>query len=139
MKRIVLDTNVVVSFLTDRNLQQQKIAERIFEQAAAGKVSLVLHQMVVTETVHVLRNLYRVSPQQTAASIRDLLGLPGVIAVDAMPWPRIFEIWPERIAGYADAALAAILRAGDYDSLATFDGDFRRRLRRLGLSSSLEI
>jgi len=36
VKRIVIDTNVVVSFLTDRDLRQQELAARLFQDADAA-------------------------------------------------------------------------------------------------------
>lgn len=51
MKRVVLDTNVLVSFLTDRNAEQQEQASALFEAASSGKTELVLHQIVITELV----------------------------------------------------------------------------------------
>jgi predicted nucleic acid-binding protein len=55
MKRIVLDTNVVLAFLLDRNPQQQADAAHLFAEAAAGHHTLILHQAVITEMVYVLR------------------------------------------------------------------------------------
>lgn len=42
MKRIVVDTNVLVSFLTDRDAEQQEMAAALFEAAAHGEVQIVL-------------------------------------------------------------------------------------------------
>ena len=44
MKRIVIDTNVVISFLTDRDLRQQQMAGKLFEDAASARLEVVLHQ-----------------------------------------------------------------------------------------------
>lgn len=41
MRQILLDTNVLVSYLTDRDPEQQKKAEALFEQAAAGTLALI--------------------------------------------------------------------------------------------------
>jgi predicted nucleic acid-binding protein len=134
MKRIVIDTNVVISFLTDRDPRQQEIAARLFEDTAAAMHEIVLHQTVVTELVYVLQNLYNYDPALVADMIRDLMDMPGVIVVDEMPWTRLFDIWPGRINTYADAALAAVARSGGYEYVATFDRGFRKQLKKLGLA-----
>jgi predicted nucleic acid-binding protein len=133
MKRIVIDTDVVISFLTDRDPRQQGIAARLFEDTAAAKQQVVLHQAVVTEVVYVLQNLYKQAPAVVAAAIRDLMDMPGIIVVDEMPWARLFEIWPGRIETYPDAALAAVAHSGGYEYLATFDRGFRKQLKQLGI------
>ena len=133
MKRIVIDTNVVISFLTDRDLRQQEIAARLFEDAASARLEVVLHQVVITEVVYVLQNLYKQAPAVVASTIRDLMDMPGVIVADEMPWSRLFEIWPGKIETYADAALAAAAASGGHEYLATFDRGFRKHLKRLGI------
>jgi predicted nucleic acid-binding protein len=132
MNRIVIDTNIVISFLTDRDPRQQEIAARMFQDAEAGQHELILHQIVVTEAVYVMRNLYRQTAGEVAATIRELIELPGIIVVDAMPWADLFDIWPQAVEAYADAALVAVTRHGKYDALATFDHDLLRRLKKLG-------
>lgn len=91
MKRIVIDTNVVVSFLTDRDLRQQELAARLFQDAAAGSCEILLHQTVISELVYVLRNLYKQTPQDVAETIRELSEMPGVSVMDEMPWGICFR------------------------------------------------
>ena len=133
MKRVVLDTNVLVSFLTDRDAEQQAQAAALFEAAAQSEVELVLHQIVVGEMVYVLGNLYQVEAQEIAAMIDDLLASPGVKPVDELSWTLVLELWPGRVSDFADAVLAAVALGGRYDAVATFDRRFVRRLRREGI------
>lgn len=133
MNRIVLDTNVVISFLTDRNLEQQELAARLFQDASEGTHELVLHQIVATEVVYVLHNIYNRPVEEVAACLRDLIELPGITVLDKLPWAELFDLWPEKIGSYADAVLAAVTRSGRLDYLATFDRTFRSRLKALGV------
>ena len=51
---IVIDTNALISFVTDRNKSRQdKIAE-LFENAAGLRMSILCPQNVLTEFVYVL-------------------------------------------------------------------------------------
>jgi predicted nucleic acid-binding protein len=135
MKCIVIDTNVVISFLTDRDPRQQEVAARLFEDTATARLQTILHQTVITEVVYVLQNLYKETPATVAATVRDLMDMPGIVVVDEMPWAHLFEIWPSRIGTYADASLAAVTLAGGYEYVATFDLGLRKRLKRLGIRS----
>jgi predicted nucleic acid-binding protein len=133
MNRIVIDTNVIISFLTDRNLDQQKLAAVLFEGALEGRHELILHQIAASEVVYVLHNLYHRSMAEVAASIRDLVELPGVVLIDKMPWTDLFDLWPREMESYADAALVAVARSGKYDYLATFDRNLRNQMKALGV------
>jgi len=135
MKRIVLDTNVVLSFLIDRVPQQQEDAARLFDDATAGIHTLILHQAVITEMVYVLRNLYSVDTTTVAKTLADLLGLPGIIPADEIAWSVLLDLWPESVPDFTDAMLAAVMTQRRYDAIATFDQPFSRRLAKLGLKT----
>ena len=133
MKRVLVDTNVIASFLTDRNRAQQAKAAALLEAAETRRVEVVVAQLVAAELVYVLLNAYGVSRSETAATLRDLLALPGVRTVDTLAWPRVFKLWPAVMSDFADAALAAVAEGEPGTEVATFDAAFRRRLTRLGL------
>lgn len=133
MTRVLLDTNVLVSLLTDRDLEQQAAATRLFEKAADGKLQLILHQAVITELVYVLGNLYAVEATKVAAILDDLLATPGIEPVDEVSWPRLLDLWPVRFADFGDAVLASVASEIPGAAIATFDQKFVRRLRREGL------
>ncbi len=130
MRRVVLDTNVLVSFLTDRNPEQQAQAAALLEAAARGEVELVVHQTIISEMVYVLGNLYHVAAPEIARMIDDLLSSPGVTPIDGVPWERVLGLWPSRFTDFADALLAAATMEGKYDAVATFDRRLIRQLRR---------
>jgi len=131
MMRVLLDTNVVVSFVTDRSRSQQEKAARLFRRAATGSVRISLHQTVAAELVYVLLNVYRRPAAEVAALLADLLDLPGLVPIDAIPWSSVLALWPRIVPDFSDAALAAVAQEGRFDAVATFDRTFARRLRRL--------
>ncbi len=135
MKQVLIDTNVLVSFLTDRNQEQQEHAARLLESAATGQLEVVLHQAVVFELAYVLLNLYGREPAEVRSILEELLALPGVTAVERLPWGEVFDLWPHPFPDLADAALAAACRELRCDEIATFDRRFVRRLRQAGLHS----
>jgi len=135
LTRIVIDTNVLVSFLTDRNAQQQARAAALFEAANQGEVEIILHQMVISEMVYVLANLYGLKALEIAQVVDDLISTAGVTPVDEVVWATVLELWPDRFADFADAVLAAVASGKRYDSVATFDRKFIRRLRKEGLGA----
>lgn len=128
MTGVLVDTNVLVSFLTDRDLTQQERAAALVEQAAEGHTEVVVPQVVLVELVFVLTNLYQVTAGQVASMIRQLLDLPGVRPLNELSWPAVLNLWPERVPAFADAALAATARR-ERLAVATFDRRLVRKLR----------
>ena len=136
MKRLLLDTNVLVSFLTDRNRAQQDRAAELLESAADGHLELLMHQAVLFELVYVLLNLYDREPEEVREILERLLSLPGVGVVDTLSWGGILGLWPKAFPHLADVALAVASRELRCDGIATFDKRFLRQLERAGLPSA---
>ncbi len=134
MSKVVVDTNVLLSFLTDRDEQQQHLAAELLESAARGEHVLILHQLVLTEMVYVLQNLYDLDSPSVAIILQDLLAMPGVQPLDEVDWGLFLELWPQQIVDFADTGLTAVCRSGGYDLLATFDLSFSRAAQKQGLS-----
>jgi len=135
VRRILIDTNVLVSFLTDRDRRQQERAAELLELAADGKVELLVHQAVVFELAYVLLNLYGKKPAEVRPILEGLVALPGVGMVEELSWSEVLGLWPEVFPDLADAALAAACKGLRCDGIATFDRRFVRRIKRAGLQS----
>ncbi len=133
MNGVVVDTNVVLSFLTDRDPGQQRAAAKLFGQVATADVQIVVPQVVLTEIVYVLVNLYKISEEEVAGLLRELLTLPHVMAENHVSWSKVLATWPDRVPDFADAVLVTVARAGGH-SVASFDRKLTRGLGRLGVS-----
>lgn len=135
MQRVVVDANVFVSLLTGRNEKQHEVAATLLQEAEDARVVVILPQFVVFEVTYVLQSLYNVTGDRLASMIRDLISFPGVEIIDDCPWRRIFELWPDPIAGLADASIAAVATTNRYDAIATFDQKLAKRARDLGVDA----
>ena len=92
-------------------------------------MSAIVPQFVVFETVYVLQSTYRISGDELAPMIRDLVALPGVLFIDDCPWKRVLDLWPSPFRSIADAAIVAIAANNRYDAVATFDQKLAKRLK----------
>ena len=135
MRQILLDTNVLLSFLTDRDPRQQEQAAELFRQASEGNQILLLHQAALTEMVFVLLNVYRTSAKETAQILDELLDMPGTQTLDSLSWPLILDFWPDKVPDFGDAVLAAVARQGHYE-VATFDAKLAKRLAQQKISAA---
>ena len=52
MKKYVIDTNALISFVTDRNLEQQVIVKSVLESGSRLKGVVLCHTHVLTEFVN---------------------------------------------------------------------------------------
>lgn len=134
MKQVLVDANVLISFLTDRNAHQREKASALLRAAAAQEHTLVLHSMTIVEMIYVLTQLYHEDPRGVAEDVADLLAMPGVVSTDDVAWSQVLELWPRPIPALGDAILAAVASQGSFDAVATFDRGLAKNLVRQGTS-----
>jgi predicted nucleic acid-binding protein len=129
MQRVVVDANVFLSVFVERNEKQGAAAKALLLKAEDGEVAVIVPQFVIFEIVYVLESTYRIGREKLKDVIRDLLALPGVLAIDECPWKRILDLWPSPFRSIADAAIVAIAADKRYDAVATFDQTLAKRLK----------
>jgi predicted nucleic acid-binding protein len=132
MNQVLVDANVFISFLSDRNASQREKASDLIRSAVEHEQMLVIHSMSLVEMIYVLTQLYHQDATDVAEDVSDLLALPGVISIDDVSWSLVFERWPETISALGDAMLAAAAAHGRFDAVATFDRNLAKKLIRQG-------
>lgn len=136
MKRYVIDTNALISFVTDRNLEQQQKIAPLFESAAQMKAVILCHQHVLTEFIYVLDRIYQVPKEEIARMIKDLIKMPGIEVIQEVDFETILSWWPDPIPDFGDALIAAAGKARSRAMVVTFDRKFATKLKALGINTS---
>ena len=132
--KIVLDTNVLISFLTDRNLAQQEKAAEIFSQAAALQTEILCQQEVISEFVYVMNSVYQVNKSEIRGMLLDFTDMPGIEIVSGLDLAVVSKLWPTRISDYGDAVIAALCKKTRDSAVATFDRKFIKELTSAGIA-----
>ena len=118
MKRVVADTNVLVSALQFGGKPRQ-----LLDLATDGQVDLVISEAIIAETLRVLREKFRCAPEGVAEADRQL----RVITRFVQPTESIQAIeadpTDDRILECAVAAEAEVIVSGDTHLLSL--GSFR--------------
>jgi predicted nucleic-acid-binding protein len=134
MKKVIIDTNTMISFVTDRNVNQQKKSEKLFEEASRLKLIVLCHQNVLTEFVYVMEKIYRTKKGKIKEIISDFILMPGIELVHEIDMKQVLRFWPTEIPDYGDALLATLNKLNNNSSIATFDRKFQNALKKLSLS-----
>jgi predicted nucleic acid-binding protein len=131
---VLVDANVFVSFLVERNESQRAAAKALIDSAGDGEIEAFVTQFALFEVTYVLQSFYGMPTPRVAALIRDLIALPGVTAINDCPWKKVLDFWPEQLPGLADAATVAVATANHYDAIATFDQKMLKRMQSVGVA-----
>jgi predicted nucleic-acid-binding protein len=135
VKKYIIGTNALISFVTDRNLAQQEVVAPLFEAASRLKCTLICHQFVLTEFVFVMDKVYGTPKATINAMLGDFIAMPGVELYQQTDFGVLLSFWPSSIADFGDALIAATGKKMKGAIVITFDEKFKSALKKLGLES----
>jgi predicted nucleic acid-binding protein len=121
--RYLVDTNVLLRFLSGQPPAQAAAARKLFAQAANGDVLLDVSPVIVAEAFYTLHSFYGVERKTAAEKLSLLLQQHGVKLRDADAVFSALALIQSAKVGFADAFLAAAA-AEEKVSVASFDRDF---------------
>jgi len=128
----VIDTNCLLSFVTDRNLKQNRRMAAVFERASMLEEEIVLVSNVISEFVYVQLSVYKQKEKLVSAMIADLMNHPGVQYHHGFFPETILSLWPGSVPDFGDAVIAAAAKTLEVP-VYTFDLAFRRCLERISI------
>lgn len=123
MSKLLLDTNVVVRFLTGDHPAHSPRSRSLFARAAAGDVTLVVTDLALAETVWVLHSFYKLDRRAIAAALKDLIESAGIEVQNKARLLSALRSFAQTDVNFVDAYHAAIAGAESI-AIASFDRDF---------------
>lgn len=126
MKRLRVDANILLRFLTGEPESLAQRAARLIRRAEAGEILLVLSPLVVAEMVWVLKSFYRRSAGEIAEVLIPLFATDGLEVKDREILVGALELARDKNVDFVDAILA-LESVRDQETVCSFDEtDFRR-------------
>ena len=131
MKKSIIDTNALISFVTDRNPAQQRKIANVLEGAARLNWIVLCPQNVVTEFVYVLDKVYGIAKKDINAMVTDFIAMPGVEITHEIDMAALLSLWPEEIVDYGDAIIVVVAKDTAGSELVTFDRGLRAVCKKM--------
>jgi predicted nucleic-acid-binding protein len=115
----LLDTNVVIRFLTADDPNQSPKAKTLFEQATPR--SILISDVIMVEIVHVLLSVYGLDRAEVVAKINLLLEFPALLTSKSL-WKRCLSLYQsEPKLSFVDAYLIASCQNSSLATVYSFD------------------
>jgi predicted nucleic-acid-binding protein len=133
VKKYIIDTNALISYVTDRHPDQQKKMAGIFQEVVKLKAVILCPPNVLTEFIYVLDKVYGVSKTDIRRMLKDFLAMPGIQLVYEIDFGSVLKFWPEALPDFGDAIVASLGTLYKGSVIVTFDLKFIHALRKLGL------
>lgn len=126
MKKALIDSNVVLHYLTKDPPRMAEAALRTLEDAQDGKISLILTPLTVSEIVWVLESFYDHSKAKIAETIGQFLFCDGLEVEDLDLLVEALSLYQGKNLDFADAFLAAVALRRGPQAVYSFDQHFNR-------------
>jgi predicted nucleic acid-binding protein len=123
--RCLVDTNLIVRYLTGDSQEHAKAAAELFESSDRGELTLVLLPSVLSESVFVLESFYKHPREKIAAVLVALIESPGIQIADKAVYADALRRYAGAKTHFTDCTLAAYA-AAQKCPIASFDQDFRK-------------
>jgi len=133
MRRVFVDTNVFLRFLTRDDPAKADKARRLFASAMAGELVLETSLLVIAEIVWTLESFYGLSHDEVADHVTVILATPNLECPHKDLLLEALLAYTGRNVDFIDAYHAVSLGRQRDVSLATFDRKHLRRFPSLDL------
>jgi predicted nucleic-acid-binding protein len=120
----LLDTNVLVRFLTCDQSKKYRSLYIFFESLEYGKMKVELKLIVLFQVCFVLKSFYKVPKIDIVKGIMNLFEYKGIIIKDKKHIRRMMEIWRDNTLDIVDCYLIACLEGDTQNLLYSYDHDF---------------
>lgn len=127
MKPMLLDTNVLLRFITGELADQAADVAKLMSAADAGQVKLAVLPMVLAEAVFVLTEFYEHSRREIADVLSHLISSPGFHSEEQERMLQALQLFGAGKLDFVDCYLAAA-SVRDGRTVVSFD----RALAKLG-------
>lgn len=124
----LLDTNVLIRFLTQDDLEKSDLAEKIFRNS--GQEELEIPDFIITEVVWVLLSFYKLTKKEVIEKL-EAICIFEKFKLNKKVFRRAIDIFRENNFSFVDAYLCALFSTGNYQNLYSFDDRLKRIQKKL--------
>lgn len=121
---VLLDTNVLIRFLTSDKTQKFQGVYALFESLEQGDLQVELKLIVLFQVVFVLKSFYSVPREEIATGMLRILEYKGLIVKKRRIVRRMLELWHDSKLDIVDCYLIAYLEGDRQNILYSYDRGF---------------
>jgi uncharacterized protein len=121
--KVLLDTNVLIRWMTNDDPKKASAVDILFKKATKGDVVLHLADPCIAEITWVLESVYRMSRSAIASLLETLISSPGLNLENPERVANAVAFYGAHDIDFVDAYLAAQAQAENLP-LLSYDADF---------------
>lgn len=128
-KRVVIDTNLLVRYLTQDDPEKADAVESLLDKAGSGEVTILILSIVIAELVWVLESFYKMEPVAVSKLVESILNTPGLEVNEKAIILTICKTYREKKIDFIDAWITEFAKENGVDTIYSFDKKHFRGLK----------
>ena len=119
--RAVIDTNLLVRFLTEDDPAKATAVETLLGKAGKGEIKILIPSVVIAELVWVLKSFYEMEAGEIAELVGAVLNTPGLDTQDKSILREALKTYERKGIDFVDAWILEFARDRNIKTIYTFD------------------
>jgi predicted nucleic-acid-binding protein len=132
---VVIDTNLLVRYLTDDEPQKAKAVDTLLNRASKGELKILIPSVVVAELVWVLESFYKLAAAEITELVESILNTPGVDIQDKSIIKAALKIYRSKEIDLVDAWIIEFSKTRGAKKIYTFDKKHFKDIREIKIIS----
>jgi len=120
-RRAVIDTNLLVRYLTEDDPSKANDVKRLLLKAAQDEVRLLIPSVVIAELVWVLQSFYKLERSEIVPLLNAIVHTHGVEVSDKSVVSGAIALYRDSAMDFIDAWIVAFAEEAEVRSIYTFD------------------
>ncbi len=120
-KRAVIDTNLLVRYLTEDDPSKAHDVKRLLLKAAQGEVRLLIPSVVIAELVWVLQSFYKLERSEIVPLLNAILHTHGVEVSEKLVVSEAITLYRDGTIDFIDAWIISFAKTAGVRVVYTFD------------------
>lgn len=126
MKKIFVDTNIFLRYLTGDDPLKYNKCRDLFEKAVEREINLFTSGMVIAELVWTLISFYKVPKEEVIEKVSIIVNTPNISIPNKKLITETMVLYSQKNVDYIDAYNAIFMKHNNCDQIFSYDKDFDR-------------
>lgn len=120
-RKVVIDTNLLVRYLTWDDSQKAKAVDNLLSKAEKGELKIFIPSIVIAELVWVLESFYQMYSSEIAELVEAVLHTPGIEVTEKSIIASALKLYRTKKIDLIDAWIIEFAKDRGIKTIYTFD------------------
>lgn len=121
IKKVVIDTNLLVRYLTEDEPVKAKAVDNLLNKAIKGELKIIIPSIVIAELTWILESFYQMEEEKISELIEAIINTHGIEVTDKALINSALKIYRTKKIDLIDAWIIEFAREKGIKIIYTFD------------------